>query len=398
MIDLKPLVLAFGVAVAAGAVHAQSQPFAIGGDIFTTGESGSPLQAGRDVLAAGSAVYLGGTVAQDTHATGFDVEVDASTGGDLFAAGATVSLRGAVAGDLTAAGFNVRTARAAEVGGNARLTGGRVVIDGPVRGALAAAGGTIALNSAVSGDAVLLGETITFGPDASIAGRLTYSAPAPIEIPARVVPADRITFTAYERSEMVRDAGQMWDDWKSPATPGFGTLLGGFLVTLGFLVVIGALFLSMAPAQVRRLRQSIEARPGAALLGGVIGLSTLFGLVPLSIMTVVGIPFVPIVVLIIILAWTLGYLLGAYVVAMRVMRAFGASDAPGMWMRLLALVLGVTLMALLNFIPVLGWVANLGLVLLGIGGMTMSLAARMGGRGSLATTIPEPPAVPSNKE
>jgi hypothetical protein len=48
-----------------------------------------------------------------------------------------------------------------------------------------------------------------------------------------------------------------------------------------------------------------------------------------------------------------------------------------MVMRLLALAIGVTIAALLNFIPVIGWMANFALVLLGVGAITTGLFYRM---------------------
>ncbi|XDA97987.1 hypothetical protein AB1M95_18040 [Sulfitobacter sp. LCG007] len=363
----------------AGPGFGQSPDRVIGGDILRAGEMRSPLQATCDVLAAGATVSLDGSVAQDAHAAGFDVDVDATTGGDLYAMGFSVSLRGPVGGDVTASGFSVRVGSEAEIAGNARIAGGRVAIDGPVLGALAVAGGKVTLNSEVSGDVLLAGETLVFGPDARIGGTLTYSAPARIEIPERVVSADRVTYQPYQRSEMMRDAREMWSDWEYPVLPTFLSVLSGFLVTLGFFVVIGALFLTLAPKQVRHLRRGIEAQPGMALLSGVIGLSMLFGLVPISALTIVGLPLVPIVLLATVVLWTLGYILGAYVLAMRVLRGLGAAENPEIWMRLLALVVGVTLVALLNFIPVLGWMANFALVLLGIGGMTTALFERLTG-------------------
>lgn len=121
-----------------------------------------------------------------------------------------------------------------------------------------------------------------------------------------------------------------------PVLPTFLPVLSGFLVTLGFFVLIGAL-------------------------------------------TVVGLPLVPIVLLAKVVTWALGYILGAYVVAMRAMRGLGAAENPPVWMRLLALVIGVTLVALLNVIPVLGWMVNFALVLLGVGGMTTALFDRLVG-------------------
>lgn len=378
----------------AGAGQAQVSDRVIGGDLFTSGETGATLQVPRDVLAAGTTVSLSGAVAQDTHAAGFAVDVDASTGGDLFAAGFSVSLRGPVAGDVTAAGFSVRMARQADVAGNVRLAGARVTVDGPVRGALAAAAGKLTLNADVSGDAALVGDTITFGPDARIAGSLTYSAPQQIDIPERVIPADRVTYTPYQPSQVMNDAREMWADWEYPVRPTVLTFMSGFLVTLAFFALIGALCLTLMPNQVRHLRRSIDARPGMALLSGVLGLSMLFGLVLVSALTVIGIPLIPIVLLVTLTAWILGYVLGAYVLAMRAMRGLGAAENPAIWTRLLALVVGVTLAALLNFIPVLGWMANFALVLLGIGGMTTAIFDRIVGNMGPALDVDMKPITP----
>jgi hypothetical protein len=376
MTELKMALAACFVAVLAGQCLAETPDRMIGGDVFTMGDTGIPMQATRDVLAAGPTIMLEGTVAQDTQAAGFDVDVEATTGGDLYAVGFSVNLRGPVGGDMTASAFNLRTGRDAEVSGNARLAGGRVSIDGPVRGALAAVGGKVTLDAEVSGDAVIMGDTITFGPDARIIGSLTYSAPAQIDIPERVIAANRVTYEPYQASQVMTDMRDMWGDWEYPARPTFLSMFSGFLVTIGFFVLIGALFLTLAPRQVQQLRHRIDARPGIVLILGVIGLSILFGLVPVSAMTVVGIPLVPVVLLVIVTGWILGYILGAYVLAMRALRGFGVAEDPAIWTRLLALVVGVTLVALLNFIPVLGWLANFALVLLGIGGMTAALFDR----------------------
>jgi hypothetical protein len=109
---------------------------------------------------------------------------------------------------------------------------------------------------------------------------------------------------------------------------------------------------------------------------GVIGLSLLFGLVPITAMTIVGIPFVPINLLAIIVVWTLGYALGGYAVAMYVWAALGGADSPNSITRILLLAAAITVVALFNFIPFVGWVVNFTLVLIGIGALTRAVFAR----------------------
>lgn len=357
-----------------GPALSEALPVEIGGDTFVSGSTVTqPISADRDLLAFGASVSLMGDVAEDVHAIGFDVEIDGAVGGDVVAAGGSVSVDGAVAGDVTATAMTLRTGPGAQISGNARLAGATVTIGGPILGALVAAGGKIVLNAPISGDVVLTGAQITFGPNAAIEGTLTYFSDERIEVPERVISADRVQFEPASESEMWRDFRDDWQDWDSPVELTPWTIVGGFLINLGLFIVIGAVLLSLAPGTVRRLRRRADARPGMVILTGTIGLAILFGSIPVSVLSIVGLLLVPILALLIIAIWILGYILGAYVLAMRVMRGLGGAESPSIIMRLIALAVGVTVVALLNFIPFIGWMANFALVLLGIGAITTAL-------------------------
>jgi hypothetical protein len=142
-------------------------------------------------------------------------------------------------------------------------------------------------------------------------------------------------------------------------------------------MALGAVMLGFMPKRLSRMRRSIAKAPGQTLLLGVIGLSMLFGMAPITALTIVGLPFVPIVVLAIVVAWTLGYALGAYGVAMRIWLGFGGAEDPPNATRLMVFAAAITAVSLLNFIPFVGWVANYTLVLLGIGAMTRVLFQSM---------------------
>ncbi|MEM1429332.1 MAG: polymer-forming cytoskeletal protein [Pseudomonadota bacterium] len=367
------LALAGFLAVCAPA-FADNPPVEVGGDWYLSGSSVTePVSAGRDVLAFGGSVTVTQDVAQDVHAMGLDVEIDGAVLGDAVASGASVSVDGSVAGDLTASALILRTGPGAEIGGNARLAAMTVTVEGPVAGALVAAGAEVTLNAPVAGDVSLSGMEINFGPNARIDGQLTYYSTARVDIPEGVISADRVRFEAANRREMWRDVRGDWQAWDGPVELSPWVVIGGFLINLGLFVLLGAVLLALAPNTVRRLRRTADARPGMVILTGAIGLSILFGSLLIGALSVVGLPLLPIIVLLIVLVWLLGYLLGAYVLAMRVLRGLGTEESPGMAMRLLALAIGVTLVALLNFIPVLGWMANFALVLLGVGAITTAL-------------------------
>lgn len=359
-----------------------------GGDVYISGSgTAPPVSAERDVFAAGSSLTLKGQAAGDFHVAGFDVDVESSVSGNVYAAGGSVTLRAPIGEDLTAAGFTVRMSEAAETTGNVRLAGGTVTIDGPVGGALMAAGGEVILNSEIKGDVWLIGETLTFGPDAKIGGTLKYSSPDKVSVPERVIASGNVSYEKMDRSEMVRGARDAWDKSSPMRGPSFLSIFAGFLVSLGFFIVIGAIFLTFLPKPVERMRKFSLDRPGLTILTGVIGLSMLFGLVLISAMTIIGIPLVPIVILTIVAVWILGYILGAYVATMRAWFAFGGNPEPSLGAKLGVLAAGITLITLLNFIPFLGWIANFTLVLLGIGAMTSAVFQRLSGAPLYATDI-----------
>lgn len=90
----------------------------------------------------------------------------------------------------------------------------------------------------------------------------------------------------------------------------------------------------------------------------------------MTVLTLIGLPFVPFALLLILIAWTLGYLLAAYAIARRVLAAFSGPEEPVLAMKLLTVAVAIVTIAVLNFIPFVGWVVNCTLVLLDAGAMT----------------------------
>lgn len=383
------MISTFAAALFAGtATFADVASNSHGGDEYIAGTGvNETLRAGRDVFAAGNSVTLKGTSGADAHVAGFYVDVESAVGADLYAAGGAVTVRGAVAEDLTAAGFTVRTSQSSVTGGNARLFGGTVTIDGSVDGALTAIGGEVILNAQIAGDAWLVSDAIRFGPDAVVLGQLRYSSEAAIDVPASVASEDRVQFSPLSKFDVMSGFHDGWSQPEFPVLPSFISVFSGLLITLLLMIVVGAIFLTFIPKQVERVRAPIAASPGRTFLVGIIGLAMLFGLVPITALTIIGLPLVPIIILAIILAWSLGYLLGIYAVAIKTLDSFGSQADPSNLVRLLALAAAIVVITALNFIPFVGWVINYTIVLLGLGGITTVLFNRILGNPGLARDV-----------
>ena len=344
---------------------AQADTMLAGGDLYVAGASEDAIPAaGRDLIATGFRLRVTAPVADDAMLSGAAVTVSQSVGGDLSAFGGRVAIEAEVGGDLSVSGFSVETGPAAAVAGNVRLSGGSVEIRGPVSGALVVAGGEVTLDAPVEGDVRLSSGALSFGEAARIGGQLTYSAPEPIDIPASVVPGERVTFNPFDaRHDGVR--GDRHPDW---SMPGRGAMIGSALIGYVFFLVAGALFLTFVPDTVGSLDARIATRPALTFMIGLAGLGTAFGLVPILALSVIGIPLIPVMLMAIVLLWMAGYLMGVYAISMRMLSAMaGDSATPGTAMRTGALAAGLAVAMLLNFIPVLGWVLNFAALLLGVG-------------------------------
>lgn len=374
MISLSAM--AIGLLVAASPALAQER-LILGGDIYSAGSQVVLSEpAPRDVVMSGASVDVTARTEGDALLGGFSVDIEAPIGKDLYAAGFSVNVEQPIGEDLTATGVNIRVRRNAVVGGNARLLGARISLDGQVAGSVLAAGGSVRINSVIGGDVRVATGDLSFGPDARINGTLTYSAPEPIEIADNVIAAERVLFQKLEApsaSEIVDGAVRepLRGFW-----PSFLGIAFGFVVTIAFLTLLAAVLLALTPATVERVRRETATAPFRSLGVGVLTLAALIGLVPVAAITIIGIPLIPVVILAIVAMWIVGYLLGVYVVAWRI--AAGFRDlTPNNGTRLIVIVIGLVAVAVLNFIPFVGWLLNLALVLLGIGGIAVQMLARL---------------------
>lgn len=386
--QLITTVLALGAASTSAAM-ADTVTRMNGSDTFIAGSTVSEtVDAQRDVFMAGwVAVTAKGAAGGDTHFAGFDLDIETDSAADLYAIGVSVAVRGPVGEDLTASGFTLRTTQTAVTEGNARLMGSSVTIDGPVKGDLSVTASEVVLNAPVGGAALIVAKTITFGPNAKIAGALSYASPDPISVPERVIAPAQVTYEMLPDKNAFQGMRDGWDKMEYPVLPAFMSMFAAFLITLAFLIVVGAIFLTFLPKPVERMRKSIAAQPGQIFLIGIVGLSILFGMGPITALTIIGIPLLPIVLLATLLAWALGYMLGAYAVAQHLLDGLWGQTEASKPARLVAFAAVICAVALLHFIPFVGWVVNYTLVLLGIGAMTNALFDWIIGNPGLAMDV-----------
>jgi cytoskeletal protein CcmA (bactofilin family) len=321
---------------------------------------------------------LPGLAAAETRAGGSIVVAEGETVNGLEAFGGSVVVRGTVDGNLVALGGDVTVAETGRVTGDASGAAGSVTVAGVVEGDLSAAAGevsvtergtvegaievgagTLRIDGTIGGDVTAGAETIVLGDAASIGGDLTYDG---------TLRGDRTAVAGtIVRDDSIRGPYGVGSDVTGVADWLFGVY--GFLVNL----VLGAILLLVVPRFSRSVAESAASRPVRA---GFAGLLALFGiplLLVLVALTVVGIPLTVVgLLLFAVLAW-FGTVYGRFAVGTWLL---SLAETENRWA---ALVVGFLVVAVAVRVPVLGWLVNLLVFLLGFGALVTTLVDRRRG-------------------
>lgn len=337
--------------------------FAIGQDVYLAGNA--PQFAGEagteDVFIAGQNVRLAAPILGAAHLAGRKIAVTGAIGGDLFAFGYAVDVVAPVAGDATLAGFDVTLAQGA--GGNLRAGANDLTVDGAVGGYAILSAATLSLNGTIAGDVVLAADSLTFGPEARVGGALTiYAAdPGAVTVPESVAPSAQVKI--LQRTE---DNAPTLND-VNPVKFSFWDLVRSAVTGVFFTALLALLVIALAPKQVQLWRQVAQAHPWRAVLSGFLVTSALAGSGIVLAMTLVGLLLLPVVFVLLVMTLFAGYALGGYVLGSSLWLAFGQQMPEGLMGKFGIALMGAAVVALVWFVPVLGWFFALGVTLLGIG-------------------------------
>ncbi len=334
--------------------------FDLGEDSFRAGRSVSHAVAGTDDLfMAGERVAGQSDITGSAHLAGRAITMEGAVGGDAYAAGEEVFIRGVVQGDVTAVG---RAVSVAGVGGDLRMAGSELRLGGEVGGYAMVMGEDVAFDAAVAGDVSLAAQRVEWGSAASIAGRLiVYEAePGNLQVPARVIPADRI-----ERREI--------EEWEGPQPPNWGRAILWFLLGVLVVVALAALIAALVPERLAEMRRQLLARPFRTLWLGFLTQSAVIGAGLLFAMTIIGLLLTPAMIVLALIGGFAGYIVAAYSFGVGLLLAFGRGEPDSISSRMAAACVGALAAGLIGLIPFLGWLFVLALVLSGIGAIATRL-------------------------
>jgi hypothetical protein len=356
-----------------------------------------------DLVVVGGTIRVNGTVTGDLIAAGQSVIVKGTVEDDARIAGYALTIQGDISDDVIAAGFSLESEGDSSIGGDVVYAGYQTLLAGDVSGDVNISGGAVRVAGAIQGDATVdVGGTeqaetmppfynfipnvptvpsvptgLTVDQGATIEGDLDYTANFEGDVPDEAV-AGEIDFNEYVPK----------GEEKRTPSPAARAARWSFrqLRRLVTLLLVGALMMWVVPDWMRSLAGNVEEKPLPSLGWGVVAiaafgvlmvllvlvsvvLTLLFGVVTLGglagrfavlggiVTTTTGFSFS--------LVWR--YVTSIVIALLLGQLVFRALSSPAEKNRWWPMVLGVLIIVVVTAVPILGWLAKLAVVLLGLG-------------------------------
>jgi cytoskeletal protein CcmA (bactofilin family) len=302
----------------------------------------TPVWASGPGYAAGDCYGGTATVQSGEHATELNI----------FGCSATVKSGGTVDGDASVFGGNLIVEKDASINGELTVFGGNVVIDGHVSGDISVVGGQVSLGSTaeVDGSITTMGGHVDRSAGAVVKGDVTNSnnlrARLPIPLPPfRFLPAF------------------------APVAPfgltGVALRLLESIITAVALAALGVLIVVLFPQPTRRVMNTAQTAVMPSFGVGCLTFIVVPVVMLILILTLVG-PFIVGIVLAaaVIFGWiAIGYLAGE-----RILEGLKVRDI----IPVIAVIVGVGILALIGQVPCLGWTIGLLIATLGLGAVILT--------------------------
>jgi cytoskeletal protein CcmA (bactofilin family) len=309
-----------------------------------------------DVYCAGQNIDISGVVNGDVLCAGQDVHVSGTVHGNVRLAGQTVTITGKVDGSASIIGQTATIEHSAIIGRDATIAGQTVRIDGTVSRDLMSPSSSVVISGVVGRDAQLYGDAPTLMNGANVGGTLVYTSNDAANVQKGAVIAGTVQhlYPPQQKHEST-------SAWHRTFSPVFR-----FIAT----IITGGILLLIMPRWFKESARAMRAKPLGSLGIGVLSLIVTPVVAIILLVTIIGIPFGFLLFLVWFIALLAGMVFVSYAVGDWIV---ATQEWFGEWHDAAALVVGSVVLLLLMWLPVLGWLVSIVVLLIGLGGITRSI-------------------------
>ncbi|HEX7042712.1 MAG TPA: hypothetical protein VF189_05675 [Patescibacteria group bacterium] len=310
-----------------------------------------------DVYAAGASILINGTINGDVLATGGQVTISGNVR-NVRVAGGQILIDGRVLGNVTALGGNIQTTQSSDIQGSLVGAGGQFSLLGPIGKSLSLATGQTTIGNRVGNDIWMSGGQITITNKSQVNGNVAYISNQNATIENGATISGKVTHSyppAREINESQRNVSS-----------GLFGLFAGIKVTLGILglfmsIIVGLLLIYLTPTYTSRVIDQITKHPWKSLVIGIVGWIVGSIMLFLLFMTIIGIPFSILGIFVLITLSYVGKIFGALIVGRWLLSKLGYKSL------ILALIVGIIVIEISSFVPILGWIFGYVISAIGFG-------------------------------
>ncbi|MCX6996671.1 MAG: hypothetical protein NTV49_06210 [Kiritimatiellaeota bacterium] len=290
-----------------------------------------------------------------------------------LAARREVQIEGRVASGLMVVADTIHLNASSAIGEDAVLLAPNISTEGEIQQKLVAIGNRVTIGGRIGGNCRIGAEEIVIMPGAEIQGDLVYTASKELFLDNQV----------KLHGKLIRQPTIAWPVRWPQVTPLQALLLQASLLLAALLA--GLPFMAVFPRFTARAVMTLQQQPNKCLLAGVISLALLLMLGGLSVVTWVGIPLGLLLLSSCLVLLYLAKLPVALLLGGRLLRG---APAPRPRAALPLLALGLLLLYLAAFLPVVGWLVWVLTVFYGMGAMVLAILS--GEREPLPVALPPP--------
>lgn len=333
----------------------------------------------QDYFAAGSNVDVTENVTGDAYVAGGNVRVNSEIKGDLLVAGGSVTVNGKVDGNIrgaggnisidgivgknvTIAGGNVTVSSSAVIGGNVTGAFGQFDYLGKNNGGISIAGGNLNINGPVGTNVYAQGNEISVGKNAQIGGDFNYQSPQKAKIADNAQISGNTKYTPLQK----RNFGYQRNRFLINNNTINNFKIGASIVGLITSFIIGFILLKIFPVRMDYMGKVIQDRPVRTVVAGIVLLFLSPFIVLVLLFTFLGIPLAIMWILAVIIMIYLSKIVVGYWLGKVTFRAFNQGERRG-W----ALLVGLVLIYIGTFIPFIGWLDRILVLLVGLGAIIL---------------------------
>lgn len=336
----------------------------IEGNYYVAGQNASiDGRITGDVYYAGQSLVINGRVDGDVIAASQSVSVNGTVGGNLRAAGSDINIRGTVERGVSVAGANVNIEKSARIGWDALMATANAQVRGEIGRSLLGAGANYNLNGTIARDVVLYlnsnnkskGAELNIGESAIIGGGVTYQS----------VSIANVAEKAQVKGAVVHKLSPS----KPVQRPGAGGYLILLVISMLSALVVGLVLIKLWPRQIVNLAENMTDQFWPTLGWGFVTLTLMPLLALLLAVTVVGLRLAGLVMLGWVSLFMLSKIIASIVAGWWLVNKYWAAKKESL---ATSMVLGVIIMWIIFYIPIIGWLASLVAMWWGAGGMIMS--------------------------